>query len=163
MIENNNSRRIIYPGTFDPITNGHTDLIARAAKVFDEVIVSVAEVSAKKATFSVAERVKLAKLVVSEMKNVEVCSFDGLLIEFLKENNVYTVLRGLRAVSDFEYEIQLASLNRKLLPEIETVFFTPAEQFTYISSSMVKQISDLGGDVSMFVADPVREALNKSK
>ncbi len=152
-------RKIVYPGSFDPITNGHTDLIIRASKIFDEVVIAVAEVSSKKATFPVERRVALVKDVLGDLKNINVCSFEGLLINFLRHIDIYTVLRGLRAVSDFEYEIQLASVNRKLLPDIETVFLTPAEQFTYISSSLVKQISDLGGDVSDFVAPLVKEAL----
>ncbi|NQY42837.1 MAG: pantetheine-phosphate adenylyltransferase [Legionellales bacterium] len=154
-------RKIIYPGSFDPITNGHTDLIERASKMFDEVIVAIASNAPKKNTFSIHQRVELAKRVLKNIENVIVCSFDGLLVNFLIGKNINIVLRGLRAVSDFEYEIQLASVNRKLFPEIETVFLTPSEQFTYISSSLVKQISELGGDVSAFVAPEVNKELTE--
>ena len=154
-------RKIIYPGSFDPITNGHTDLIERASKMFDEVLVAIASNSPKKNTFTIQQRIHLAKTVLQDIDNVIVCSFDGLLVNFLIEKNINIVLRGLRAVSDFEYEIQLASVNRKLFPDIETVFLTPSEQFTYISSSLVKQISELGGDVSAFVAQEVNEELTR--
>lgn len=150
----------IYPGTFDPITNGHTDLIQRAARLFDRVIVAVAAVSGKKPVFTLEERVALAREVLAEINNVEVCGFDSLLVDFMQQKGATVILRGLRAVSDFEYEFQLASMNRNLNPDIETLFLTPAEQYTYISSSLVREIAGLGGDVSPFVHKKVVAALH---
>lgn len=151
----------IYPGTFDPITNGHTDLIQRASRLFDRVIVSVAAVSGKNPVFNLDERVELAQSVLEPYSNVEVCGFDSLLVDFMKEKGASVILRGLRAVSDFEYEFQLASMNRNLSPDIETMFLTPAEQYTYISSSLVREITGLGGDISPFVHENVVAALKK--
>ena len=149
----------IYPGTFDPITNGHSDLIQRATHLFDRVIVAVAGSSSKKTVFSTEQRVELAQEVLANLPNVEVCSFDSLLVDFVREQGASVILRGLRAVSDFEYEFQLASMNRHLNPEIETVFLTPAEQYSYISSSLVREIASLDGDVSPFVHAKVVAAL----
>ena len=153
----------VYPGTFDPITNGHSDLVQRAARIFDRVILAVAtcdQSGAKKSVFSADERVSLAKDVLADMSNVEVIQFDGLLVDFVKNQNAQVILRGLRAVSDFEYEFQLASMNRHLNEKIETLFLTPAEQYSYISSSLVREIAALGGDVSPFVHQQVAAALN---
>ena len=149
----------IYPGTFDPITNGHIDLVNRASKLFERVIVAVAINPSKEPTFTLQERVNLAKQTLSGLNNVEVCGFEGLLVDVAKEKEADVILRGLRAVSDFEHEFQLAGMNRKMRPEIETIFLTPAEQFTYISSSLVREIAVLGGDVSDFVAPCVVDAL----
>lgn len=149
----------IYPGTFDPITNGHTDIVARASKLFDTTIVAVAINPGKKPTFSLDERVTLAQQALSHLDNVEVCGFEGLLIDVAREKQADVILRGLRAVSDFEHEFQLASMNRKMQPDVETMFLTPAEQFSYISSSLVREIATLGGDVSEFVAPCVLDAL----
>jgi pantetheine-phosphate adenylyltransferase len=151
----------IYPGTFDPITNGHLDLVARAAQLYDEVIVAVAENKTKTPLFSLAERVELAKMVTTEFANVRVIGFDNLLVECAKEQNARVIMRGLRAVSDFEYEFQLAGMNRRLAPELETVFLTPAEQYEFISSSMIREIARLKGNVSFFVADCVHQQLIK--
>jgi pantetheine-phosphate adenylyltransferase len=150
----------IYPGTFDPITNGHTDLIHRAAKLFDKVIVAVAASTGKKPRFTLSERVDLANKVLAGVDKVEIIEFDTLLVEFTRQCKADVILRGLRAVSDFEYEFQLAGMNRRLAPEVETMFLTPAEQFAYISSSLVKEIAALGGNVSEFVHPLVVEALN---
>ena len=153
----------IYPGTFDPITNGHSDLVQRAARIFDRVILAVAtggQNGGKQPFFSAEERVSLAKDVLGEMINVEVIPFDGLLIDFVQKQNAQVILRGLRAVSDFEYEFQLAGMNRHLNEKIETLFLTPAEQYSYISSSLVREVAILGGDVSPFVNEKVAAALN---
>jgi pantetheine-phosphate adenylyltransferase len=149
----------IYPGTFDPITNGHLDIIARAANIFDRVIVAVAENREKAPLFSLDERVYLAKQVTEPYTNVNVLGFDTLLVHCAKEVEANIILRGLRAVSDFEYEFQLAGMNRRLSPDLETVFLTPAEQYEFISSSMIREIAKLGGDVSSFVPDIVRQHL----
>lgn len=149
----------VYPGTFDPITNGHFDLIERAARFYDRLIIAVADNRNKKSLFSLEERVALAKEVTQHLKNVEVVGFSGLLVDFVSDIGGSVLLRGLRAVSDFEYEFQLASMNRKLAPEIETMFMTPAEQYSFISSSLVREISALGGDVSEFVHPSVAKRL----
>jgi pantetheine-phosphate adenylyltransferase len=141
----------IYPGTFDPITHGHTDLIQRACRLFDRVIVAVAAKPGKSPLFSLDERLALANIVLAEQGNVEVCGFEGLLVEFARQKGAKAILRGLRAVSDFDYEFQLAGMNRKLAADIETLFLTPAEQYANISSSLVREIAALGGDVSPFV------------
>ena len=153
------TKTAIYPGTFDPITNGHTDLIQRASKLFDKVIVAIAANSGKEPAFSLPQRIELANTVLAGIDGVEVCGFDILLVEFAKQQNAQVILRGLRAVSDFEYEFQLTGMNRKLAPEIETLFLMPAEQYTYISSSLVKEVARLGGDVSGSVHDVVFNAL----
>lgn len=151
----------VYPGTFDPITKGHMDLVERAARLFDRVIVAVAANPSKQPVFTGDERVCLASEVLADMKKVEVCSFDSLLVDFVRERDARVILRGLRAVSDFEYEFQLAGMNRHLEPKIETLFLTPAEQYSYISSSLVREIATLGGDVSHFVHPVVEAALNR--
>ena len=150
----------IYPGTFDPITNGHTDLIERASRLFDQVIVAVAVNPGKQPMFSLDERVYLATRVLDHLPNVEVSGFDSLLVDYVRERGARVILRGLRAVSDFEYEFQLAGMNRRLAPDVETIFLTPAEQYAYISSSLVKEIAIHGGDVSEFVPTHVMAALN---
>ncbi len=150
----------IYPGTFDPITNGHSDLISRAAHLFDKVVVAVAANPKKTPLFNLQERVELASEVLAEMENVEVCGFDSLLADFAHEKGARVILRGLRAVSDFEYEFQLAGMNRRLAPDVETLFLTPAETYTFISSSLVKEVASLGGEVSDFVDPKVKAALN---
>ena len=153
------SRIAIYPGTFDPITNGHADLVQRAAVCFDRVVIAVAGSTGKAARFSLEERVGLAREVLGGVANVEIVSFDGLLVEFARKRGARVILRGLRAVSDFEYEFQLASMNRKLAPGIETMFLTPDEGYTFISSSLVREIAALGGDVGRFVHPAVEAAL----
>lgn len=147
--------KAIYPGTFDPITNGHIDLVRRAAKMFDHVVVAVAFNVGKQPLFTLDERVRLAQDALSEMKNVSVVGFDNLLVDFTRSHNASVILRGLRAVSDFEYEFQLAGMNRNLAPNIETVFLTTAEQYAYLSSSLVKEVARLGGDVTKFVPKQV--------
>jgi pantetheine-phosphate adenylyltransferase len=151
---------VIYPGTFDPITKGHEDLVARAARLFNKVIVAIAENPGKNPVFSSEERIKLAKEVLSHLKNVEVVGFDGLLVNFVQQVKAHVVLRGLRAVSDFEYEFQLASMNRHLLAGLETVFLTPDEQYSFISANLVREIAALGGDVSQFVHPVVVKAFS---
>ncbi len=151
----------VYPGTFDPITNGHSDLIERASRLFDRVIVAVAANPGKGTAFNLDERVALAAEVLSELGNVEIQSFDSLLVEFARANDGQVILRGLRAVSDFDYEFQLAGMNRRLAPDIETIFLTPSEQYAFISSSLVREIAALGGDVAPFVHPRVRAALKE--
>lgn len=153
--------RVIYPGTFDPITNGHLDLIERAAAMFDTVIVGVAYNPTKKPLFDLDERVALAQSVTQHLPNVEIVGFSGLLVNFAKEHNADVLVRGLRAVSDFEYEFQLANMNRRLMPELETVFLTPAEENSFISSTIVKEVALHKGDVSQFVPNQISLALNK--
>lgn len=155
------SGSIIYPGTFDPITNGHIDLIERASRLFAKVIVAIAESSQKGTLFSLAERRKIVTQVLAKYRNIEVCVFSGLLIDLTREKKVTMILRGLRAVSDFEYELQLASINRMMEPKIETVFLTPAERYTYISASMVRDVAALGGDVSLLAPKVVQRALKE--
>jgi pantetheine-phosphate adenylyltransferase len=151
----------IYPGTFDPVTNGHLDLIARASRLYHKVIVAVAVNRSKAPLFSLEERVALAKAVTPEFPNVEVIGFDNLLVDCAREQGANVILRGLRAVSDFEYEFQLAGMNRRLAPQLETMFLTPAEQYEFISSSMIREIAQLNGDVSSFVPELVRQNLIK--
>ena len=153
--------KAIYPGSFDPITNGHIDLAERAAKLFDNVIVGIAESSAKNPFFSASERLVLAQEVLSDFQNIEVQQFSGLLIDHMKETNTNIVIRGLRAVTDFEYEFQLAAMNRHLYEQIETVFLTPSENYTFVSASLVKEIAVLGGDVSRFLHPKVLAALQQ--
>jgi pantetheine-phosphate adenylyltransferase len=144
-------KRAVYPGTFDPITNGHEDLIQRASRLFDEVVVGVAHSQAKRPFFSLDERVGLAKEVLAQYKNVSVLGFSGLLSEFVKEQKATVILRGLRAVSDFEYEFQLAGMNRRLAPGVETLFLTPSDKYLFLSATIVREIAVLGGDISAFV------------
>jgi len=152
---------IIYPGTFDPITKGHTDLIERAARLFKHVIVAVAASTGKSPLLPHQERIDLVRQVVGSYSNVEVVGFHGLLIDFAKQQKVTVILRGLRAVSDFEYEFQLASMNRRILPSLETLFLTPGEHYSFISANLVREIAALGGDVSQFVHEEVAKALAK--
>ncbi len=153
----------VYPGTFDPITNGHSDLVQRAAGLFDKVIVGIAANPGKTPLFDLAQRVAMAEQVLSHLENVEVCGFSELLVDFVKAKNAKVILRGLRAVSDFEYEMQLASMNRHLEHTLETVFMTPSEETSFISASLVKEIALHGGDVSPFVHKRIVEALNSVK
>ncbi|ALP42464.1 pantetheine-phosphate adenylyltransferase [Aeromonas schubertii] len=153
------SHRVIYPGTFDPITNGHTDLIGRAASLFDEVIVGVAASPSKRPLFELDERVELAREVTSHLPNVTVVGFCGLLVDFAKAHQANVLIRGLRAVSDFEYEFQLANMNRRLMPELESVFLTPAEENSFISSTLVKEVALHGGDIGQFVDPRVGKAI----
>ncbi len=154
-------RTAIYPGSFDPLTNGHLDVVQRAAKLFDRVIVAVAKNESKHALFSQAERVTLVKKAVAGLPNVETDSFDGLLVEYVASKNARAVVRGLRAVSDFEFEFQLALMNRKLDENIETIFMMPKDTYTFLSSRIVKEIARLGGDISQFVPPNVQAALVK--
>jgi pantetheine-phosphate adenylyltransferase len=153
--------KAIYPGTFDPLTRGHEDLVRRAAALFDAVILAVADSRAKRTFFTLEERVEMAREVLGDLKNVQVVGFTGLLIDFVRQHGGRVVLRGLRAVSDFEYEFQLAGMNRSLYPEFETLFLTPSEQHMFISATLVREIALLGGDVSKFVDPRVRERLHR--
>ncbi len=153
-------KTIVYPGTFDPITNGHIDLVERASRLFDKIVLAIATSQRKGPLFDIDERIKLASDALSHLPNVEVRGFDYLLVNFVKDCKADAIMRGLRAVSDFEYEFQLANMNRALSPNIESVFLTPAERFSYISSSLVREISSLNGDVSKFVPPNVAAALN---
>ncbi len=154
-------RNIIYPGTFDPITLGHIDLIKRAARLFDTVIVCVAHSEKKQPMFTIDERIALASDALADVPNVEFCSFSGLTVDLARDKNCYTVLRGVRAVADYEYELQLANMNRAMCPDFETVFLTPGDELSYISSSLLREISSMGGDVSRFVSKNVNDALAK--
>lgn len=157
-------RIAVYPGTFDPITLGHEDLVRRAAHLFDEVIVSVAGSTNKSTLFSLQERVQLAQEVFAAYGNVKVMGFDGLLMQFVQAQQAQIVIRGLRAASDFEYEFQLAGMNRKLYPKLETMFLTPSEEYMFVSSSLVREVARLGGDVNQFVSRTVESAIrNKLK
>ncbi len=153
--------KVVYPGTFDPITNGHTDLVERAARMFDHIIVAVADNPKKKPLLELDDRVNLAKQVLGHLDNVEITGFSSLLADFVKEHEINIILRGLRAVSDFEYEFQLANMNRVLAPAVESMFLTPSEQYSYISSTLVREISALNGDISNFVNPLVADALKK--
>ena len=145
------NHKAVYPGTFDPITLGHEDLVRRAARLFDTVIVAVADSSGKRPFFTRDERVEMVREVMKDVKNVEVVGFSGLLMKFVREQGVRVVIRGLRAVSDFEHEFQLAGMNRGMYPDVETLFLTPGEQYMFISATIVREISTMGGDVSKFV------------
>jgi pantetheine-phosphate adenylyltransferase len=151
--------KAIYPGTFDPITNGHGDIVKRAAKLFEHVIVAVAARSSKIPVFTLEKRVDFAKTILADLENVTVCGFKGLLAEFATQCEAQVIVRGLRAVSDFEYEFQMAGMNRTLIPDIETIFLTPATKYTYISSSLVREIAALGGPIEEFVHPVVYAAL----
>jgi len=144
---------VVYPGTFDPLTRGHEDLVRRAARVFDRVVVAVADSAAKNPLFSASERVSMAKEVLRSFGNVEVMGFSSLLMDFVRSQNAKIILRGLRAVSDFEYEFQMAGMNRHLYPDVETLFLTPSEQYTFVSATIVREIARFGGDITHFV-DP---------
>ena len=149
----------VYPGTFDPITNGHSDLVQRASRLFDRVIVAIAENPAKTPLFDLGQRVDMARRVLSDVSNVEVCGFSELLVDFVRHKDANVIMRGLRAVSDFEFEMQLASMNRRLDHSIETIFLTPAEETSFISASLVKEVAMHGGDVSQFVHEIIVEEL----
>ena len=149
----------IYPGSFDPITNGHVDLIHRACKLFDEVIIAITQNTNKDSFLSINQRVKAVESAIEPLTNTRVLSFDSLLVDFAREHNAQIIIRGLRAVSDFDYEFQLSGMNKRLNPEIETLFMTPSEEFANISSSLVREILSLGGDISPFVPNQVKEIL----
>jgi len=151
----------MYPGTFDPITLGHEDLVRRAAHLFDKVVVAIAANPAKAPMFSLEERVELAQAALSDVPNVEVSGYDGLTVDFAQDRGLRVILRGLRAVSDFEYEFQLANMNRHLARDVETAFLTPKETYNFISSSLVREICSMGGDISKFVSPVVNDALMK--
>ncbi|HJP06761.1 MAG: pantetheine-phosphate adenylyltransferase [Acidiferrobacteraceae bacterium] len=153
--------KAIYPGTFDPITRGHIDLAERAGVIFNEVVVAISASPAKEPLFSLEERLDMARLSLSHVDNITITGFDGLLIDCVHNAGAQVVLRGLRAVSDFEYEFQLAAMNRRLDPTIETMFLTPSERYTFLSASMVKEIAGHGGDVSQFLHPQINERLNK--
>lgn len=155
------NRIAIYPGTFDPITLGHEDVVRRAADLFDEVIVAVADSTNKNTLFSLQERVDMAQGVFSHAANIKVMGFSGLLMQFVQDQGAKMVIRGLRAASDFEYEFQLAGMNRKLYPQFETLFLTPSEQFMFISSSLVREVAVLGGDVQAFLSQTVNDAIKQ--
>ena len=149
----------MYPGTFDPITLGHEDLVRRATRLFDKVVVAIAANPSKEPMFSLDERVELARTVLADLASVEVMGYSGLTVDFAKEHGLQAIVRGLRAISDFEYEFQLANMNRHLTDEVESVFLTPTETYTYISSSLVREICAMGGNISEFVSPKVRDAL----
>ena len=151
--------KAIYPGTFDPITRGHEDLVRRASRLFDQVVVAVATSSGKKPFFTLDERVEMAQQVLADCPNVQVLAFSGLLMDFLQQQNARVILRGLRAVSDFEYEFQMAGMNRSMYPDVETVFMTPSEQYMFISATIVREIALLGGDAGKFVHPLIAERL----
>src|SRR6266496_4207693 len=151
--------KVVYPGTFDPLTRGHEDIVRRAARLFDRVIVGVADSEAKRPYFTTAERVGMARAVLAPFANVEVASFSSLLMDFVHAQDARVILRGLRAASDFEYEFQMAGMNRNLYPEVETLILTPSEQYLFMSSTIVREIASLGGDVSSFVSPPVAARL----
>jgi pantetheine-phosphate adenylyltransferase len=158
-----NKRTAMYPGTFDPITNGHNDLVRRAASIFDRLVVAIAANPNKAPMFSLEQRVEMARSVLTDVHNVEVRGFVGLTVDFARQNGLTVIVRGLRAVSDFEFEFQLANMNRHISPEIETVFMTPQEQYTFISSTLVREIAVLGGNVSEFVHPLVEVELKRHR
>jgi pantetheine-phosphate adenylyltransferase len=159
----NLKRSAVYPGTFDPITNGHQDLVRRASGIFDRVVIGIAANPGKAPVFTLDERVELARLVVGELPNVSVMGYRGLTVDFAREQACGVVIRGLRAVSDFEFEFRLANMSRHLAPDVDYVFLTPKEQFTFISSTLVREIASLGGDVSKFVHPVVAEAMARRR
>lgn len=154
-------KKVVYPGTFDPITNGHIDLIERACRLFDHVVIAIATSKTKRPLFTLEERVKLVTDSLQHLDNVEVCGFEGLLVNLVRDKQANAVLRGLRAVSDFEYEFQLANMNRALAPEMESLFLTPSEHLSFISSTLVREIASMGGDVKKFVSPAVERALEE--
>lgn len=154
-------QKAVYPGTFDPMTMGHVDLVKRASKLFDSVIIAIASSDSKKPMFSLEERIEIGNKIFADDPKVEVVGFSGLLVNFAKDNDANILIRGLRVVADFEYEFQLANMNRAMSPDIESVFLTPKEEYSYISSSLVKEIATMGGDVTRFVDPVTLEALNQ--
>ncbi len=154
-------KKAVYPGTFDPVTRGHEDLVRRAARLFDHVVLAVADSRTKRPFFSLEERVEMARIVLADCGNVTVLGFSGLLMDFVRQQQARIILRGLRAMSDFEYEFQMAGMNRQLYPDVETVFLTPAEQYMFISATMVREIATLGGDVSPFVNPAVLARISR--
>ena len=154
-------QRAVYPGTFDPMTMGHVDLVKRASKLFDSVIIAIASSDSKKPMFSLEERIEIGNKIFADDPKVEVVGFSGLLVNFAKDKDANILIRGLRVVADFEYEFQLANMNRAMSPDIESVFLTPKEEYSYISSSLVKEIATMGGDVTRFVDPVTLEALNQ--
>ncbi len=152
-------KKAVYPGTFDPITLGHEDLVRRAASLFDHVVLAVADSRAKHPMFTLSERIEMAREALGDVSNVSVAGFSGLLMNFVKEQDARVVLRGVRAVSDFDYEFQLAGMNRKMHPEVETVFMTPGEEYMFLSATLVREISMLGGDVDKFVSPKIAKHL----
>jgi pantetheine-phosphate adenylyltransferase len=148
-------KKAVYPGTFDPLTRGHEDLVRRAAGLFGELVVAIADSKVKRPMFSLDERIDMAREALAGHDNVEVLGFSGLLMDFMRDQGAHVILRGLRAVSDFEYEFQMAGMNRQLYPDVETMFLTPSEQYMFISATMVREIASLGGDVSKFVSSSV--------
>ena len=148
-------KKAVYPGTFDPLTRGHEDLVRRAAGLFGRLVVAIADSKAKRPMFSLEERIDMAREALAAYPNVEVLGFSGLLMDFMRSQRAHVILRGLRAVSDFEYEFQMAGMNRQLYPDVETMFLTPSEQYMFISATMVREIATLGGDVSLFVSPGV--------
>ena len=150
---------VVYPGTFDPFTRGHEDLVRRAAKLFERVVIGIADSESKRPMFTAAERIAMAREVLAEHRNVEVAGFSGLLMDFVHSIGATVIVRGLRAVSDFEYEFQMAGMNRYLLPDVETMFMTPSDQYQFISGTIVREIAQLGGDVSKFVFPSVEKRL----
>jgi len=157
----NSPRVAVYPGTFDPITHGHTDLVTRAARVFERVIVAIAESPHKTPFFTLAERIDLARTQLGHLGNIEIVGFSNLLVDFVQEKGGSVIVRGLRAVSDFEYEFQLASMNRNLCEDVETMFLTPDEKYGFISSTLVREVARLNGDVSQFVGSEISLALKQ--
>jgi len=157
----NSPRVAVYPGTFDPITHGHTDLVTRAARVFEKVIVAIAESPHKTPFLSLEKRIELAETQLNSLDNIEIVGFSNLLVEFVKDCNAGVIIRGLRAVSDFEYEFQLASMNRNLCGQVETMFLTPDERYGFISSTLVREVARLGGDVSKFVGQEIEAAMKE--
>ena len=155
------SRVALYPGTFDPITHGHTDLVSRAARVFDKVVVAIAESPHKIPFFSLEQRIELANSQLGHLDNIEIVGFSNLLVDFVQDKGATVIVRGLRAVSDFEYEFQLASMNRNLCEDVETMFLTPDEKYGFISSTLVREVARLGGDVSQFVGPEIEKALSE--
>ena len=153
--------KAVYPGTFDPLTRGHEDLVRRASRLFDTIILGIAESRAKRTYFTLDERIEIAREVLSDVKNIEVVGFEGLLTDFVRKQGARVVLRGLRAVSDFEYEFQLAGMNRDLYPDLETVFLTPSDEHMFISATLVREIATLGGDVAKFVHPSVVKRFNQ--
>jgi pantetheine-phosphate adenylyltransferase len=153
--------KVVYPGTFDPFTRGHEDLVRRASRLFDSVVVAIADSESKRPYFSTAERIDMAREVLRPFRNVEVLGFSSLLMEFVQSQGAQAILRGLRAVSDFEYEFQMAGMNRNLYPDVETLFLTPDEKYMFISATIVREIARFGGDVSKFVHPPVADRLRQ--